>query len=268
MQLSNLGINQEEYTTYAEILKNPPTELAELAKRTKIKRATLYNVLSKLKQKGLIYTPKASKDPIRYYAVDPDKLVDFAKDNKDKIDQEFQKLKAQVPLLNVFLKNETIPDNSEYYSFANDNSPFFMEELVAQSKKQMYGLSNHHWFEAFKSDKEMKILPSKYLDTVMRVGDRYAFTSDKETKEKTKELLRINPQLVGKWEPRWIDRKKFDFPMNINTFDDKVFFTVPGKDPLSLEGWTTHYFRNQEVARALQSLFQYIWETAENLNPK
>jgi len=268
MQLANLGINQEEYTTYTEILKTPPTELAELAKRTKIKRATLYNVLSKLEQKGLIYVPRNLKDSIRYYAVDPDKLINYVQNNKEKIEQEFQKLKAQVPLLNIFLKNETLSDDSKYYAFTNDNSPFFMEELVGQSKSQMYGLSNHHWFEVFKSDKNKKVLPSNYLDTVMRVGDRFAFTGSKKQRNEARKLLQLNPSLIGKWEPRWIDRNKLDFNMNINTFDDKVFFTVPGSDHLSLEGWTTHYFRNQEIALAMQGLFQYLWETAEDLNPK
>jgi len=267
MKLSNLGINQEEYTTYIEILKAPPTEVAELAKRTKIKRATLYNVLSKLEQKELIYTPKNHKDPVRYYAVNPDKLINFAQNNKEKIEEEFEKLKKQVPLLNVFLKSEMLSDDSEYYSFTNDKSPFFMEELVGQSKGQMYGLSNHHWFEVFKSDSKGNVLQSKYLDTVMRVGDRFAFTGTVKQKDEAMKFLKLNPQLVGKWEPRWINCNKFDFNMNINTFDDKIFFTIPGSETLTLSGWATHYLRNQKIALAMQSLFQYLWETAEDLNP-
>ena len=55
--------------------------------------------------------------------------------------------------------------------------------------------------------------------------------------------------------------------MNINTFEDKVFMSIQQDGQKGGDGWVTHYLRNEGLARSMQSLCQFIWETAEDLNP-
>lgn len=258
--LTELGLSQEEYITYVEVLKNPPTEISELAKRTKIKRSTLYGILASLEQKRIIY--KSNKKNIKYEAVSPTKVLGYLKENKNSLDNALKSFENEIPLLNIFYENKPISHSSEYLFFENNKIPILMEDLISKSNEKILGISNHHWINLiFKLDKSGKVQHSSYLDTVMRVGDRFVFSGNDADKDFVSKFLAKNKNLIGHWEPRFINKNKIDFKMNINTFDDKVLISLPKKS----NNWVTHYIKDQQLADSIKNLCNYLWSTAEKI---
>lgn len=266
MKSFNLGLNKTEYKLYIEILKSPPTSISKLAEKVNVKRTTLYSVLDELVAKGLIRKSDPN-DPIKYYANKPQKLIDLAEEHTKDVNKQLDELKKQVPLLNVFYKQEEVSDNTEVIAFEVSKSFAEMYEIVGKTTEQMYGLSCHHWFnETFKSDKNGKVLPSDYLDTILEFGDRFAFTSDRKVADEVREHLRNNPELVSHWEPRWIDKDEFYIDLNINSYNDVVLFS-PDPFEFEKEGSPTIFVRNESLAKAIQGLCKYLWSNAELIQP-
>lgn len=264
MELHNLGITTDEYNVYVEILKSPPRDISVLAKKVTIKRSTLYSVLNSLTNKGLIKPLIRSKFGYKYKAFSPNTLLKIIETNNEKIQNGFNELKNQIPLLNVLYNSEEIPSSDvEYYFYYNESIPILMEDLVGRSREKILGIANDHFFyDVFEFDKAGKVLDSVYYQTVMRVGDRFVFTGDKKKKTEVTKHLKNNPALIGHWEPRWIDSKRLNFDMNINTFEDKTFICIPQN-----EKWLVWYVKNEKLAFSLQRLCQYLWDTAFDLNP-
>ena len=69
-QLQKLGLNGNEATTYVALLEIGQGTLADLARKAKIKRTTLYDIVNCLKGKGLISTIR-SGGRLLYSAEDP-----------------------------------------------------------------------------------------------------------------------------------------------------------------------------------------------------
>lgn len=261
MNYKQLGITQDEYKTYTEVLKKPPTSIKRLSQLTGIKRSTQYSVLESLVDKGLIYEADENKD-YRYTAADPQKLVDFAQKSKSEIVSKFDDLKKQLPMLNLFYEGDLTTEETEFYIYKNRENFAQMHEIVGRSNSQMWGLSNHHWFEiCFDTDDSGKVKKSDYLDTIMRVGDRFAFTGNRDQFKQAQNHLKNNPELEGHWEPRWIDENKLSVNININTYDDKVLITpIPESEA---QEKITIYIKNSKIAQSLQNISKFLWDNAE-----
>lgn len=255
MDLNYIGITNQEYKVYLELLKKPSISIVDLSSSTGVKRTTLYSVLGRMHTKGLL----KKKNGV-YSAQDPTKLLDLAKEHENKAKKEMDNLKSQLPLLNAFWRNDIKDNQIETFVYFNDLSFAKMEEIVGQSKSQMYGLSNYHWInECFVLDAKNKVKPSSYLDTVLRVGDRFVFTGNTKSYKEAKKFIELNPIIKNKWEPRWIDENELKISININTYEDKVLITPITKNKQTL------YIKNKHIAKSFQDLCNYLWKNAKKV---
>jgi DNA-binding MarR family transcriptional regulator len=268
MQLDRVGISTEEYKVYTEILKTPPKNLAQLAKRAGVKRSTLYNILDSLTEKGLIKETAKSRD-IRYLPKNPEVLLEYTSKQLQSAKEQLNSLENEIPLLKAFMdrdvSNRNFSQETEFFSFFNDKAFASMAEIVNQSQEQMWGISDYHYFDdCFITDDNGKVKENEYLQTIKRVGDRFVFTGTEKTFKEAYEHLQKNPVLRGHWEPRWIDKNELLFKLNINTYEDKVILTpIPQKD----EPMISHFLRNDKIARPIQNLCKYLWNNARKIEP-
>lgn len=73
-QLTQLGLTAKEATLYMTMLRMGPSPVSTLAKRSNIKRVSLYSILNSLCERGLV-TFEQSKTGRRYIPYDPESLL-------------------------------------------------------------------------------------------------------------------------------------------------------------------------------------------------
>lgn len=102
-QLMALGLNDKEATTYLTLLKLGPSLASTLARHTKIKRTSVYDILNALIEKGLILSFKQGK--YTYFAVDDIKKIYYLEVEKMKtaelLVENLKNFSAQNDLLQV-----------------------------------------------------------------------------------------------------------------------------------------------------------------------
>lgn len=90
-QLYTLGFNKKEARTYIALLELGHSTLAELARKAKVKRTTLYDVVRGLKGRGLISTIR-SGGRLLYVAEDPRTI-------QNRMEEQLSALSATLPEL-------------------------------------------------------------------------------------------------------------------------------------------------------------------------
>jgi len=136
--LKGYGLSQKEIQIYLTLLELGSSKASKIAKRSKITRETVYNILESLHKKEIISV--ASRGGIKYYsAASPEKLIWDLKERTEKINKILPQLKliekAQIrrPKVEVFEGKEgvrmvfddavSIP-NSKFYGIYNGKFSF------------------------------------------------------------------------------------------------------------------------------------------------
>jgi hypothetical protein len=219
-------------------------------------------VLETLQKKNLIIEGLPT-EKFKFRASNPDSLLSYAKKIHKKSQDQINKLEEQLPLLKHFFGTQPIEDSTEIFMYRNNDSNLKMDEIVSKSNSQMYGFSNDAYIDfCFNLDENRKVIPNKYSETVLRVGERFVFTGDEKSYKYACQFLKENPNYKQKWEGRWIDKEKLFFDINIYTFDDVVTFGYLLNAP---DDWYTVFMRNPAIAKSMQGLSKFLWENAKPL---
>lgn len=89
--LQNYGFSEKEAKVYLTVLELGTSIASTIARRSEIKRVTVYTILEDLRKKG--YVNETSKDDIKYYSViSPDLLL-------KQLEQKYESFKEKVPEL-------------------------------------------------------------------------------------------------------------------------------------------------------------------------
>lgn len=82
MKLTQLGLNELEARVYIILLKKQFYTATEISKTARINRTQMYDILSKLIQKGMCTEVLGSVK--KYSAVNPDKVIEHFRTNLEK----------------------------------------------------------------------------------------------------------------------------------------------------------------------------------------
>lgn len=85
-ELKHLGLTDSDIKVYLALLELGTTTISRIAKKSGIKRTTVYLVIESLKQKGLISTVKRA-GKLHFYAQDPRTLSEIMEERKKSIDK-------------------------------------------------------------------------------------------------------------------------------------------------------------------------------------
>lgn len=89
--LQNYGFSEKEAKVYLTVLELGTSIASTIARRSEIKRVTVYTILDDLKKKGI--ANETTKDDIKYYSViSPDILL-------KQLEQKYESFKEKVPEL-------------------------------------------------------------------------------------------------------------------------------------------------------------------------
>lgn len=258
-QINNLGITKEEYTMYLEILKNPPTNLSQLAKDTNTHRVTMYQTLDSLVEKGLISKAVNYKSGAKYIASSPEKLLELAKAYQQKVNEEMFELENHVNFLKA-TTNEIDRDSQEIQILKGGTTNDELDKIMLKVGEPVTGFSYIYNVDTcFNINSDGELEANEYLDVVLKLTDKFVFPADEELVGRLKVFIEKNPFIKGKWLPRWIPKEKFDFNINFYCFGDNVAF---GLGKYNEQDYLAYILKNREIARSMKSLVEYVWESA------
>lgn len=259
--LQKIGITKEEYLLYKEILINPPTNLTDLSRKTNISRSTMYSILSLLEQKGLIIKTTNYKSGIKYKALNPDKLLDYANDYRKNIDSEINDFQKNIEYLKAQTQDQTDREDPEIKIIRGNNTQDELDLMILSEGKELFGFSYiYNVKSCFKKDKSGRLLPNEYLSVVMRLTDKFVFPADAQTLKEVRDFVKKNPILKDKWFPRYLPKDEFKFNINFYCFGDKVAFALGQTNE---KDYLAYIIKNKEIAESMTNLSIYIWRKAK-----
>jgi sugar-specific transcriptional regulator TrmB len=128
--LEKQGLNQKQITVYLAILGLGRATVIDIARKTLIKRTTVYDIVMQLLQLGFISESKNGRRRL-FIAEDPQILI-------AKNEEKLEELKKAVPFLaNIYQKNISKPE-IKFYDGINGVKNIMEELLLIKSKEQLF----------------------------------------------------------------------------------------------------------------------------------
>ena len=245
----NLGLTRKNYIIYDYVVKNGPISASRVAEYLNMPRATVYMQLGELLRLGLISTTGSYRKR-KFIAEDPKQIVELleAKANKlKKLIPEAQKL-AQKITDSLFLRKHVIPEVK--YFIGKEGARKIIEATLNCKSKEILG--------------------------IIAVYNIYEILGEKFTQEYTERRIKKGVKVKNVWPigeiPQFLSKHKeqlrnirfseeqIKFNSSFLTYDDIVIIITSKEELLSVQ------IRSHDLAQAIRSLFELLWEKASPEN--
>ncbi|MFT4283184.1 MAG: TrmB family transcriptional regulator [Candidatus Woesearchaeota archaeon] len=228
--LLDMGLQESEIEIYLALLKSGESTATELSKFTGIHRTNVYDLVEKLKQKGIVGT--LTKSNVKHFkALNPENLIEYIKEKEEK-------LIDIIPVINSIAKKSKENISVEILK-GKQGIKNILNDIVKEGKD--YLLFGHLKFE--------EILPY-YIIQFMKKIDKLNITEHAILEEKTK----IIPAKKNKY--KYLP-KKYLFPNATVVYSDKIAIFL----------WQEPYFiiwiNSKDLAKSYKAHFNLLWEIAK-----
>lgn len=228
--LENLGLDKKEVEIYLELIKKDNVTVSELSKNIKIDRTTIYDVIQRLMNKGIVSTIKINKSN-HYKALRPKKMLKF-------FEEKHIELKSIIPELETITNNKSESLQNELFLGENGIKVVINDFLKNPKDYKAIGI---------RKDYE-KILKYFTYNTINKLNElKIKETAIFETEEKFIKLKRGTYRQINK------------LPAPISTFiynDTVIFFIF--KEP-----YYAIRITNTDFRKLHESYFDLLWKNAK-----
>ena len=234
--LKDLGFTSKEIDVYMVMLGLRSSSVFNIMSKAKVSRQSIYEILQKLLDKGLIsYSIKNKKK--EYYVTTPERLHSIIEEEQFNLDEKETGLQTLIPLL--LKKYNENKETTIIENFVGKNGLKTMLDINLKVKKTIYILAGEGnlfetlSFHALKfHEKRAKLkIPAKIL-----------------LSEKTKEK-KLNIPLS---ETRYVS-DKYNIPISIAIFGDHVNIMLFSKEPIGI------HIENKDIADSFMNYFNIMW---------
>ncbi len=246
--LANVGLSSSETVVLLALLQSSKgIRATELAKKTKLNRTTLYGVAKSLIEKGLASSVE-ERGVLRYHSIQPDLLVNYIEQAKERLVQDAERIKKALPILNAQRSGEGRSYPTVQFFEGVEGIKQAYEDTIQNNKhKVMYGFLG--------TDAVLRLMDPAwliyYITKRVHLGVK-AFTiaidtpSSRHYKGYDGKQLRTTKLLPP----------GYDFEIEVVAYDDKVLITSFSEDhPLSV------LIEDEKIAQLMVALFRYMDST-------
>jgi len=237
--LQKNGLSDKEARVYITCLELGPSLASEIAKKSEIKRATVYVVLDELVKKGLIGTTKKNKKLV-FVPESPDKLLTRLAEKKRQLEANEQGIKTALPNLKSLYERAGKVPSIRFYTGLEG-----MQKVIGEALET--GEDYCHIISSRAFSKVLREFAEGYVKRKAVAGvhtrillDRNAW-SEKHVK-KDKEELR---------ESRFIP-EQYDITTGVRIYGDRVAL-------LSYQNEIGVVIEDKEIAKMMQMFFEVLW---------
>lgn len=236
------GLSDKEVKIYLALLQVETDSVVDLAKKTKIKRPTVYTVLDSLNKKGLVSQIEQDKK-VRYIAESPEKLATFIERKESSLrelkvlfDKEiipqiktYQRETGEKPIVKFFSGKEGIVSTSEdVFNEEDDGTPVYI--LYSQDLLDEV-------FKPGETDKYKKTRTNKHVKAKVL----YNWSKGEKVSDEMSHRIKV-------------DEKRYPFSADITIYKDKVRISILGKELSGI------YIKSKDLANTLISLFNLVFD--------
>lgn len=240
--LKNIGLSESEARIYLSVLQLEKALPAVLAAKAGIKRPTLYKLLPRLKELGLLSETVVGK---RRLLVAEDPQIYLERKQK-----ELENFEHTVPELRLLLNTASIKPKIIFYEGIEGLKRLYMENL--KEKKpilEFVSLEN--------ISPEIELYSRNYY-IPQRINRKIPIKILVSGTTRS-EHINLRTASYELREVKTIDEKKFPIPLDCYVWGNNVSFTLYRKDsePIGI------LIRSVEVATFMRSLFNLVWGTSK-----
>jgi sugar-specific transcriptional regulator TrmB len=240
----SIGIPKMQTLVYLDLLKNRESSATDVSKRTKMHRANVYDTLTKLKERNLVYL--STKDGRQVFAALPSELI--VSEEKDRLEN----LKLAMEYIKTIYLPGTAP---KIYTLDGVNAVKSILFGVLEKEADIvwiYGLAeNKHMLDLMKG----KLMNSFHIERIKKqIKMKFLFNQlpTGGIKEFTK-LKLVETKLL---------------PRNQQTDDSQITQIVCGNSvyiTLWLDPICTIVIENDLIAREYSDLYELLWEHSKEI---
>lgn len=239
--LKDLGIEEKEIEIYLAALEGSPCSVIDLAKRTNMKRTSVYNFLNGMIRKGIIL-PTAVGSKFLYSAALPEDLVHL-------LDKKKERLMEILPELSMmFIKSGSKKPKIKFYEGVEGIKKVYHDTLTASlGSEQLYysslesvysGLSESFWKDWYTKRVARKIFAKGIMPSDSETEKRY---SKKINKEQMRDVILV-PQ--------------HDLPIEneMIIYENKIALVSFGEDKMGV------IIESRQIAGLQRAIFNLLWK--------
>lgn len=231
--LKRIGFLDAEIEVYSSLLKLGPSLVSKIHQQTGLHRTHIYDLLEKLREKGLvsIFIQSGKK---HFQAAHPSKILDYIEENKESV-------KNVLPELENFM-NISKEDTSVELFKGKEGLKTVLQDVL-KTKKEYCVMGSIKQFEEV-----LEFALPSFLKKIEEKGIKEKILCDKKEK-----ILKIK---TGHY--RFLDGN-YLFPSSFWIYENKVAIFV----------WNSPYFavliESKEISRTYQNYFDFFWSIAKKL---
>lgn len=236
--LKKLNLNDKEIKVYLKLLEYEGASVRSLADLSGINRGTVYDILKKLQEIGLV-SFYHNQNKQKFVAEDPDKLLKLLKNQEDEIKSTKEKISELIPELKSLQSNDNNRPTTKFYE-GKSGIRFILDDVL----NSLLENQEYYVYSAKESSEDLK---KAYPN----------FTKDRIKKKiKVKSIsLAKGGGLHGLDERRWLgsDDKSATFIM---IYNDKCAFV--SRD--NLNNPVGVIIENKMIYETQKTIFLQLWK--------
>lgn len=240
LQLEKLGLTRIESKVYLSLLKLGGTKSGALVRKTGLHRATVYDALKRLIEKGLV--SYIIKGKIKHFQVtSPEYFLDKIEEEENKLKEKEIFVKNLVKELNMIREEAKIKEEASIYEGFKGIKLIFDEILTCKeysvfgSRAKLKEVLGNYFYIFQKRKKRLKIKARLLFDESFRNSD---YLKD----------------IYG--EMRFLS-KEYNTPIATFIYKNKVTIIISKDIPVAF------VLENKEVAESFRSYFELLWKIAK-----
>lgn len=242
-QLQDVGLNETEAKIYLAALELGQTSVSRIARKSGIKRTTVYLSLENLLQKGLMSTIKKEGKAF-YYAEDPRHLERIMEERK-------QKIATLIPQLLAFTN---LIDNKPEIRFfeGNEGIKEVLVDALNNAKQEICMM----YSESYIADFDGKYFSDYYVPE--RLKRKISTRTIVPDNELMRALANTNEKSLRKI--KFLDPQIFKINIEVMLYGDRWMSIVSFEEKFAL------IIESTAIYKSFQSIFETLWNSSPDEN--
>lgn len=235
--LKKLGLNPHEQDVYFALLQLEKATANEVARKSKIKRPTTYDILYRLQSDNFIY--ETIENNKRYFIANPpEKLLRV-------LDSQKRELEKDLPILTSIYNTKPKKPKIAYFEGFEGIKQLYEDTLISLKKGDE--------ILAYVTSETIKFLEDYSVDYVRRRAKKgIRLRGIYQNKPDLKKYLKHNKEQLR--TSKIVLEKQFPLKNEINIYADKVIIITYSPEPFGV------LIQSKEIASTQRSIFEIAWQ--------
>ncbi len=248
--LKGFDLNEKQIKVYLTLLQMGEGTIQEVAKKTAIKRTTVYSVLDTLIQRGLVTVNKKGSHR-QYLAEDPKRLPNIFNEERRKLENRQNSLIEAIPMLaSLYNAGATRPKISVYEGIEGIKT-IFEDTLLLPQGTETYAYASYTDVRSHLGDYILDYIKRRVDKGITQraIVEDSPIVREEIMKNDAKELR----------QTRLVDKDRFPIPLDqINIYGNKIFIA-------SYTDMIAIVIESAPIAKAMKSIFELSWIGAKQI---